>query len=116
MAGTTVVPPGRQHKRTASDQQKRRELALQRQKQGRRDLQHHARQLALSAPTESEQHEEFAENQVRAGSKLFRNFFFNVSVPCCDHICLVFRGLRSRDCYLFPYKLKAAVYSFPLGF
>jgi len=71
MAGTTLVPPGRQHKRTVSDQQKRRELALQRQKQGRRDLQHHARQLALSAPNESgddaygEQHEEFAETEVR---------------------------------------------------
>lgn len=52
MAGTTLVPPGRQHKRTVSDQQKRRELALQRQKQGRRDLQHHARQLALSALNE----------------------------------------------------------------
>lgn len=46
------MPPGRQHKRTVSDQQKRRELALQRQKQGRRDLQHHARQLALSALNE----------------------------------------------------------------
>ncbi|KAG0584032.1 hypothetical protein M758_3G180800 [Ceratodon purpureus] len=54
MAGTTLVPPGRHHKRTVSDQQKRRELALQRQKQGRRDLQHHARQLALNAPNEEQ--------------------------------------------------------------
>ena len=75
MAGTTLVPPGRQHKRTVSDQQKRRELALQRQKQGRRDLQHHARQLALSAPAEGadafgQQLGEFVENEVSARSGL----------------------------------------------
>lgn len=80
MAGTTVVPPGRQHKRTVSDQQKRRELALQRQKQGRRDLQHHARQLALSTPNESgdaygEQHEEFVENEVKHSIDFAGNFF-----------------------------------------
>ncbi|KAJ7530257.1 hypothetical protein O6H91_15G086700 [Diphasiastrum complanatum] len=36
------------HKRTISDQQRRRDLALERQKECRRDLQQHARQLASS--------------------------------------------------------------------
>jgi snurportin-1 len=76
MAGTTtLVPPGRHHKRTVSDQQKRRELALQRQKQGCLDLQHQARQLALSAPNEEaidaygEQPEELVENVAGSASE-----------------------------------------------
>ncbi|MCO5584806.1 hypothetical protein L7F22_038738 [Adiantum nelumboides] len=47
-------PEGRVHKRIISDQQKRRDIALQRQSQGRRDLQQHARQLvSLAVPLSS---------------------------------------------------------------
>lgn len=49
MAGPHA-PAGRVHKRnTISDQQKRRELALKRQSESRRDSQQHARRLAASA-------------------------------------------------------------------
>jgi snurportin-1 len=86
MAGmTTLAPPRRHYKRTVSDQQKRRELALQRQEQGRRDLQHHARQLALSAPNEEavdayrEQPEEFVENQVNVAGLASEDAVFDYS-------------------------------------
>lgn len=45
MAERLAKPEGRVHKRVISDQQKRREIALQRQSQRRCDLQHHARQV-----------------------------------------------------------------------
>ncbi|KAH9299396.1 hypothetical protein KI387_031078, partial [Taxus chinensis] len=64
MAGP-VTPSLRIHKRTLSDQQKRRELALQRQTQNRRDSQLQARRLASallsSSPEEDESH--FPEQQ-----------------------------------------------------
>ncbi|MCO5604537.1 hypothetical protein L7F22_058704 [Adiantum nelumboides] len=47
-------PAGRVHKRIISDQQKRRDISLQRQSQSRRDLQQHARQLvSLAVPLSS---------------------------------------------------------------
>jgi hypothetical protein len=109
MAGTTTLaPPGRHHKRTVSDQQKRRELALQRQKQSRRDLQHHARQLALSAPNVEavdaygEQPEEFVENQVRTRNTSCGHMFRSVSSSECRVVVCVFRFhcfLRVCDFY-----------------
>ncbi|KAI5069245.1 hypothetical protein GOP47_0015546 [Adiantum capillus-veneris] len=54
MADRSAKPEGRAHKRIISDQQKRRDIALQRQSQSRRDLQHHARQLvSLAVPLSS---------------------------------------------------------------
>ncbi|KAH7430545.1 hypothetical protein KP509_08G003400 [Ceratopteris richardii] len=54
MDNRLAKPEGRVHKRTISDQQKRRDIALKRQSQGRRDLQHHARQLvSLAVPPSS---------------------------------------------------------------
>lgn len=95
MAGTTLAPAGRHHKRTVTDQQKRRELALQRQKQGRRDLQHHARQLALSAPTEAldaygEQTEDSVENEVSAGSPLGGNMWSSLDWQSAEVLLLSF--------------------------
>ncbi len=61
MAGQAGVPP-RVHKRSISDQQRRREIALERQKQSRRDLQQHARQLAsgFSPPSSPSQWDDAA--------------------------------------------------------
>lgn len=81
MAGP--VGPGaapRVHKRVISDQQKRREVALQRQKQGRRDLQHHARQLAtagaaLSPPLSPLQHGEYTEESCIAELEVRISFY-----------------------------------------
>ncbi|KAI5080951.1 hypothetical protein GOP47_0004134 [Adiantum capillus-veneris] len=54
MADRIAKPEGRVHKRIISDQQKRLDIALQRQSQGRRDLQFHARQLvSLAVPLTS---------------------------------------------------------------
>jgi hypothetical protein len=63
MAGQAAVPP-RVHKRSISDQQRRREIALERQKQSRRDLQQHARQLAsgFSPPSSPSQWDDAAHN------------------------------------------------------
>eukprot|EP01018_Ginkgo_biloba_P035149 Gb_30822 [translate_table: standard] len=52
----------RVHKRTISDQQKRRELALQRQRESRRDLQLRARQLASALLSSSEGTEQIDED------------------------------------------------------
>lgn len=81
MAGP--VGPGaapRVHKRVISDQHKRREVALQRQKQGRRDLQHHARQLAtagaaLSPPLSPLQHGDYTEESCIAELEVRISFY-----------------------------------------
>lgn len=70
MAGPHA-PAGRVYKRnTISDQQKRRELALKRQSESRRDSQQHARRLAASALSLSSSSEEPVEVNLRQEEEL----------------------------------------------
>ncbi|CAM6102318.1 unnamed protein product [Calypogeia fissa] len=74
MAPCSIAP--RVHKRVLSDQQRRRDLALQRQAEGRRNLQLHARQLAAGLSTAKEDEmdgdEEIGEVEIEGVSTIER--------------------------------------------
>jgi hypothetical protein len=100
MAGQAGVPP-RVHKRSISDQQRRREIALERQKQGRRDLQQHARQLAsgFSPPSSPSQWDDAAyDDDCSRSLDLQDSMLFQVSsfgplaflLLLCVGMCFVF--------------------------